>query len=64
MAIATFALGWSAVGDRVGVAVAAAVVAALVVSGWARRRIGGVTGDVLGACQQVALVSVLAVVAV
>jgi adenosylcobinamide-GDP ribazoletransferase len=63
MAIATFALGWWAVGDRVGVAVAAAVVAALVVWGWARRRIGGITGDVLGACQQMALVSVLAVVA-
>lgn len=42
------------------VAAVVASVAALVVRAWAHRSIGGVTGDVLGAVQQVAEIGVLA----
>ena len=42
------------------VAAATAAIAALVVREWARRQIGGVTGDVLGAVQQFAEIAVLA----
>lgn len=41
--------------------VAAAGVAALVVAGWARRTLGGVTGDVLGAAAEVTLLAALLV---
>jgi adenosylcobinamide-GDP ribazoletransferase len=37
-----------------------AAVGAAAIWGWAHRRIGGVTGDVLGACQQFGLVGALA----
>lgn len=37
-------------------------VGVVVVVGWARRRIGGVTGDVLGACQQVAELAALGLI--
>jgi len=55
---ATVLLGW-----QVGLAAtAAAVIAAGTVAFLARRRFGGYTGDVLGAVQQVAEVSVLIIV--
>jgi adenosylcobinamide-GDP ribazoletransferase len=47
--------GWAAV------ALVVAGAAALVVGWWARTRVGGVTGDVLGATEQVAEVAVLLV---
>jgi cobalamin synthase len=39
-----------------------ALVGPLAIWAWAHTRIGGVTGDVLGACQQTALVGGLALV--
>jgi adenosylcobinamide-GDP ribazoletransferase len=57
LAIAAAATGWWAV----PLAVAAAV-GAIVVTGWARRAIGGITGDVLGAVEQLAECLVLVVV--
>lgn len=55
--------GWLMFGGDAPVAAWAASVAALAIWWWARRRIGGVTGDVLGACQQVGLLAALAVLA-
>ena len=63
MALAVVGLGWWMVGDRLWLAAAAAGVAAWALRWWSYRRLGGVTGDVLGACQQAALVAALAVVA-
>ena len=63
MALAVVGSGWWVVGDRLWPAAAAAGSAAVALGSWSHRRLGGVTGDVLGACQQVALVAALAVVA-
>lgn len=63
LAVAVAAAGWLIVGERALSAVALASVGSLLVWLWARRRIGGVTGDVLGACQQVGLVGALAALA-
>lgn len=49
LALASVAVGW-----WVGPFAAAAVVAAVAIGWWSRRKIGGVTGDALGACEQVA----------
>jgi adenosylcobinamide-GDP ribazoletransferase len=57
VAVATLATGWWAL----PIAVAAGV-AATVVTHWAVRRVGGITGDVLGAVEQVAECAVLVVV--
>lgn len=54
------ASGWFVVGDRVLLGVAGACLGPVLVWVWAQRRIGGVTGDVLGACQQLGLVGALA----
>lgn len=63
VAVCTALAGWMVVGTEAwSVVMGAAVGPALVVL-WAYRRIGGVTGDVLGACQQLALVGGLAIVA-
>ncbi|MEX2279811.1 MAG: adenosylcobinamide-GDP ribazoletransferase [Acidimicrobiia bacterium] len=63
LAVAVAAAGWLIVGERALLAVALAAVGSFVVWLWAHRRIGGVTGDVLGACQQVGLVGTLAALA-
>jgi adenosylcobinamide-GDP ribazoletransferase len=55
VALAVAAAGWAAL-----VAAPAAAVGALVVGGWARRAVRGITGDVLGAAEQVAEMVVLA----
>jgi adenosylcobinamide-GDP ribazoletransferase len=52
----------AATGGWAGPLAAAAIVAALVVGALAMRKIGGVTGDVLGAVEQVAECLVLVVV--
>jgi adenosylcobinamide-GDP ribazoletransferase len=57
VAIAALATGW-----WVGPLAAAAAVAAALVAWWAWRAIGGITGDVLGAIEQLAECSVLVVV--
>lgn len=51
--------GWWIVGDGILWALLAVAVGPALVWLWAQRRIDGVTGDVLGACQQVALVGAL-----
>jgi adenosylcobinamide-GDP ribazoletransferase len=58
LAVAVIALGW-----RGPVAVLAASAAAWAIGSLARRQIGGQTGDVLGAAQQVAAIAVLLVAA-
>jgi adenosylcobinamide-GDP ribazoletransferase len=58
IAIAALATGW-----WVGPLAGAAAVAAALVAWWAWRAIGGITGDVLGAIEQVAECAVLVVVA-
>lgn len=63
LAAAVAAGGWLFAGERALLAVALAAVGSFLVWRWAQRRIGGVTGDVLGACQQVGLVGTLAVLA-
>lgn len=60
-ASATAAGGWLLVETGAGVGLAVASAGSGMVWLWARRRIGGVTGDILGACQQVALLGALAV---
>lgn len=55
----TVLLGALAVGWWIGPAVAAAVVAVAAVGALARRKIGGISGDVLGAAEQVAECAVL-----
>jgi adenosylcobinamide-GDP ribazoletransferase len=57
VAVAALATGWWA-----GPLAATAAVAAAVVAFWAGRAIGGITGDVLGAIEQVAECAVLVVV--
>ena len=57
-AAAWLLFGWPAV-----IAVIAAVVVAAALLLWCRRTIGGVTGDVLGACVEVALAAYLVVLA-
>jgi adenosylcobinamide-GDP ribazoletransferase len=52
-----------AVGPWVAAAVAGAAGAALAVARLARRKIGGITGDVLGACEQVTEIVVLVILA-
>lgn len=59
----TVAVGWFLVGAVLPSVLAGALVPAGAVAWWASRRLGGVTGDVLGACQQLALVGGLAIVA-
>lgn len=61
-AIATALTGWFVVGWGAGTVVAGAAIGPAALAVWAHRRIGGVTGDVLGACQQLALVGGLAIV--
>lgn len=63
VAVAVAGAGWWVVGTRLPLVVLGALVGPLAIWGWAHRRIGGVTGDVLGACQQAALVGALALVA-
>jgi adenosylcobinamide-GDP ribazoletransferase len=58
VAIAALATGW-----WVGPLAVAAAAAAALVALWARRAIGGITGDVLGAIEQVAECAVLVVIA-
>jgi adenosylcobinamide-GDP ribazoletransferase len=58
------ALGWVLLGSAGVVAVAVSVAATLVVVVRARARLGGVTGDVLGACVEVSLAAYLAAVVV
>ena len=62
VAVLVAASGWWVIGERLVGAIIGAVIGPLVIWAWAHRRIGGVTGDVLGGCQQVALVGALAVV--
>jgi adenosylcobinamide-GDP ribazoletransferase len=57
VAIAAIATGWWA-----GPLAAAAAASAALVAFWARRAIGGITGDVLGAIEQVAECAVLVVI--
>lgn len=45
-------LGWAGLGPAVWAALAGLAVAAAAVAAWARHRLGGITGDVLGAVQQ------------
>ena len=52
-------IGWLAVGWWAGPAIAVAVVAVAAVGALARRKIGGISGDVLGAAEQVAECAVL-----
>lgn len=63
VAIATTLLGWLVVGPDLWIVAAGAVVGPALMTAWAYRRIGGVTGDVLGACQQLALLGGLVIVA-
>lgn len=63
LAVGVAAVGWLIAGERALLAVALAAVGSFLVWLWAQRRIGGVTGDVLGACQQVGLVGTLAALA-
>lgn len=63
VAVVTALAGWFVVGVDVWAVVVGAAVGPVTVAVWAYRRIGGVTGDVLGACQQLALVGGLAIVA-
>ncbi len=59
--VTTAAAGWWVVAS-LWVAPVVVAMGPLLVLWWARRRIGGVTGDVLGAIQQVALVGALVAV--
>jgi adenosylcobinamide-GDP ribazoletransferase len=56
--IAVFATGWAAIGMAVAVAVAGLAVSAL-----SRAKIGGQTGDTLGAAQQLAFAAALVALA-
>ena len=60
IALAVVGAGWWVVGPRLGLVMLGTVVGPVGIWAWAHRRIGGVTGDVLGACQQLALVGGLA----
>jgi adenosylcobinamide-GDP ribazoletransferase len=61
----TSAIGILAVGSAFGAMVAAALGVAAIIGGWSRRRLGGVTGDTLGAAAELtetlALAAALAV---
>ncbi len=63
VAVAVAGAGWWVVGPRLPLVMLAALVGPMSIWAWAHARIGGVTGDVLGACQQTALVGGLALVA-
>ena len=63
VALAVAGAGWWVVGSQLPLAILGASIGPLAVWAWAHRRLGGVTGDVLGACQQMALVGGLAAVA-
>jgi len=59
---AVLALTWSALGGSVAaglVTACAALLAVLLLVGWCGRRLGGVTGDVMGAAVEVALTVLL-----
>ncbi|MEX2423089.1 MAG: adenosylcobinamide-GDP ribazoletransferase [Acidimicrobiia bacterium] len=62
VAVAVVGVGWWVVGSRLPMVMVGALVGPLGTWAWAHRRIGGVTGDVLGAWQQLALVGGLALV--
>lgn len=64
IALAVASTGRFVVGDRILLGVVGACVGPVLVWAWAQRRIGGVTGDVLGACQQMGLVGALALASV
>lgn len=59
---ATALIGWFVVGLGAWSVVAGAAIGPVALAVWAHRRVGGVTGDLLGACQQLALVGGLAIV--
>jgi adenosylcobinamide-GDP ribazoletransferase len=61
-ALAVVGSGWWVAGPRLPLVMVGALVGPLAIWAWAHRRIGGVTGDVLGAFQQMALVGGLALV--
>lgn len=61
-ALAVVGAGWWVAGPRLPLLMLGALVGPMAIWAWAHRRIGGVTGDVLGACQQLALVGGLALV--
>lgn len=63
VSVATALVGGLVVGTDTWMVVAGAAIGPAAVAVWAQRRIGGVTGDVLGACQQLALLGGLAIVA-
>jgi adenosylcobinamide-GDP ribazoletransferase len=62
VALFTALAGWWVVGPALAWACVLIAAGAVAVWWWARRRIGGVTGDVLGAAQQVALLGALVAV--
>lgn len=62
VSVAAALVGWLVVGPDIWMVVAGAAIGPVAVVVWAQRRIGGVTGDVLGACQQLALLGGLAIV--
>lgn len=63
VAVATMAAGWFLLGGDSVWALPLVAAGPVTVAVWSHRRIGGITGDVLGACQQVALVTALVGVA-
>ena len=54
-------IGYGLIGDRLALAVAGVAVSTSIIGLWARAKVGGITGDLLGANQQVAEITVLLV---